>query len=335
MIRFGIIGAGRIAQVHARSISQHDHAELVVIADPVAQSREELAAKYRVEAVSEAAEVFAREDLDAVVICSPTPLHIEHIEAAVAAGKAALCEKPVAMEVPAARELAQRLEGKDARVMLGFNRRFDPNFASAHNLVQPGSCEEVGPVEQLTIISRDPAAPPKEYIAVSGGIFKDMTIHDFDMARFFLGDIVTVNATGQNLDPELADTGDFDAAVITLTAASGAVATIINSRHCATGYDQRLEAFGPGGSVFVENVCPTTVKLNRDHYSSSRDPYLNFFLERYEAAYYRELDSFIETLRGGGEFTPSINDGIEALRIAEAAELSAREGRPVALAEIN
>lgn len=335
MIRFGIIGAGRIAHVHARSISQHDHAELVVIADPLAPSREALAAKYRAEATAEVADVFTREDLDAVVICSPTPLHIEHIEAAVAAGKPALCEKPVAMQVEDAKALAQRLESKDARVMLGFNRRFDPNFASAHTLVQPDSPEPVGPVEQLTIISRDPAAPPKEYIAVSGGIFKDMTIHDFDMARFFLGDIVTVNATGQNLDPELADTGDYDAAIITLTATTGAIATIINSRHCATGYDQRLEAFGPGGSVFVDNVRPTTVTLNRDHFSASRDPYLDFFLERYEAAYYRELDSFIQTLRAGGEFTPSINDGIEALRIAEAALLSARETRPVALTEIN
>ncbi|MDO5728343.1 MAG: inositol 2-dehydrogenase [Actinomycetaceae bacterium] len=328
MLRFGIIGAGRIAHVHARSISQHADAKLIAITDPVAEAATNLAEQYDVAIAANAEELFANPDIDAIIVCSPTPLHIEHIVGATRAGKAVLCEKPIAMESSALTALDEGLEGYNARVMMGFNRRFDPNFARVHELVDKG---EIGEVEQLTIISRDPAAPPKEYIAVSGGIFKDMTIHDFDMARFFLGDIKEVTAIGQNLDPELADTGDFDAAIIVLKNAEGKAATIINNRHCATGYDQRLEASGPEGSIFADNVRETTVRLSRDHFSDSLDPYLDFFLERYEAAYYRELDAFIRAVEETGDYTPSIADGIAALTIAEAAAESAQTGATVSL----
>ncbi|WIK64148.1 inositol 2-dehydrogenase [Gleimia hominis] len=328
MIRFGIIGAGRIAKVHARSTSQHPHAQLVAISDPVEEAREALAQEYGVKAVADAADIFNDPEIDAVIVCSPTPLHIEHIVAGVKAGKAVLCEKPIAMEVEAAEGIRAQLEGEDARVMLGFNRRFDPNFAKIHTVAQAG---ELGPVEQVTIISRDPAAPSKDYIKVSGGIFKDMTIHDFDMARFFLGDIATVSATGQNLEEDLKDTGDFDAAVIVLTNRDGKVATIINNRHCATGYDQRLEVSGPEGSAFAENVRPTTVRVSKREHSDALDPYLDFFLERYEAAYYNELDAFIEAVNGQRDFTPGIEDGIVALKIAQAADESARSGKVVEL----
>ncbi len=328
MIRFGIIGAGRIGKVHARSISQHPEAKLVAISDPDAGAVEELAKEYDCAALSDASEIFNNEDIDAVVVCSPTPLHADHISQGVKAGKAVLCEKPISMDTDSVSSLEQDLAEFDPRVMLGFNRRFDPNFAHIHDLV---SKEEIGEVEQLTIISRDPAAPPKEYIAVSGGIFKDMTIHDFDMARFFLGDITEVTAIGQNLDPELADTGDFDAAIIVLKNASGKVATIINSRHCASGYDQRLEAFGPKGSLFAENVRPTTVRLSNAEQTNALDPYLDFFLERYEDAYFNELDTFIKAVQGNGDFAPSIADGIAALKIAEAADKSAKTGAPVTL----
>lgn len=323
MIRFGIIGAGRIGKVHAKTVAAHPDAELVAVSDPFGTAAEDLAAHYGARAYKEADEIFALDDVDAVVIGSPTPLHVDHIIAAVRSGKAALCEKPIAMSSDEEERLRAGLAGHDAKVMLGFNRRFDPSFAQMRSMVKDGV---IGDLEQLTIISRDPAAPPKEYIAVSGGIFKDMTIHDFDTARFFLGPIVAVQATGQNLDPELADTGDFDAAVIVLQNAEGAVATIINSRHCATGYDQRLEAFGPKGSLFAENVRPTTVRLSSDHFSDSQEPYLDFFLERYDAAYRNELQSFIEALRDGGEISPSIDDAFAALKVAEAAEHSARNG---------
>lgn len=328
MIRFGIIGAGRIGKVHARSISQHPDAKLVAISDPNLEAAEELGKEYGCAAVTEAPEIFTNEDIDAVVVCSPTPLHGTHISEAVKAGKAVLCEKPISMDTASVTTLEKDLEEYNPRVMLGFNRRFDPNFAQIHDLV---SKDEIGEVEQLTIISRDPAAPPKEYIAVSGGIFKDMTIHDFDMARFFLGDITEVTAIGQNLDPELADTGDFDAAIIVLKNAAGKVATIINSRHCASGYDQRLEAFGPKGSLFAENVRPTTVRLSNAKQTNALDPYLDFFLERYEDAYFNELDTFIKAIEGEGEFSPSIADGIAALKVAEAADESAKTGAPVSL----
>ena len=189
----------------------------------------------------------------------------------------------------------------------------------------------IGELEQLTIISRDPAAPPVEYIKVSGGIFRDMTIHDFDMARFFLGDIVEVHAVGQNLDEDIKATGDFDAAVVTLKAASGAVATIINNRHCASGYDQRLEASGHDGALFAENIRATTVRLSNAEVTDAQEPYLDFFLERYADAYRLELSAFIEAVEAGTTPPTSIDDAIKALRLAEAATTSAQTGQPVVL----
>ena len=330
MINFGLIGAGRIGQVHARSLAAHPNARLVAIADPVIEAAEKLAKSYDARAVADAEELFQADDIDAVIIGSPTPLHVAHITAAVKAGKAALCEKPIAMSSADEEKLMKAIEGYDAKVMLGFNRRFAPAFAAVRKAVSDGKIG--GEIEQLTIISRDPAAPPKEYIAVSGGIFKDMTIHDFDTAQFMLGPIKTVQAVGQNLDPELADTGDFDAAVITLIAESGAVATIPNPRHCSSGYDQRLEAFGKDGALFAENIRPTTVRFSNNQVTDAQDVYLDFFLDRYADAYALELGHFIDALEAGEEISPSIADGFAALRIAEAAEESAHDGsKPIHL----
>lgn len=327
-MRIGLIGAGRIANVHARSLHQTDDATLVAVTDPDDEACEALAVKYGLKRHESADSMFADDEIDAVVICSPTPQHIEHILGAARSGKPALCEKPVAMETSSVEKLNKDLEGLDPIVMLGFNRRFDPSFARVHELATEGA---VGKIEQVTIISRDPAAPPREYIATSGGIFKDMTIHDFDMARFFLGDIVTVAAIGQNLDPDLKDTGDFDGAVITLTNAEGAAATIVNSRHCASGYDQRLEVFGCSGTLEADNLRPTTVRVSGRESTAGLDPYLDFFLTRYEAAYARELDEFLSAISEGRTPSPNIDDGAKALRIAEAAEESARTGTIVTL----
>ncbi|PID97992.1 MAG: inositol 2-dehydrogenase [Actinobacteria bacterium] len=328
MLRIGLIGAGRIGQVHARSVIAHPNATLTVIADPVIEGARAIAATCGAAATDDIDSVFTHSDVDAVIICSPTPLHVPHILAAVQAGKPALCEKPVAMETPAVEELQAQLKGLNPTVMLGFNRRFDPSFRAIHGAVEAG---RIGTLEQLTIISRDPSAPPKEYIAVSGGIFKDMSIHDFDMARYFLGDIVAVSAVGQNLDPTLADTGDFDGAIITLMNAEGHSATITNSRHCASGYDQRLEAFGTEGSLFAENIRPTTVRFSNAEHTAAEDPYLDFFLERYEAAYAAELSEFISAVTEGRQPSPNIADGAAALRLAEAADESARTGTTIRL----
>ena len=325
-MRIGIIGAGRIGQVHARSVAENPETNLIIVSDPNVAGAQALADKYGARAVADAKDVIKADDVDAVIICSPTPFHGEQILACVRAGKPALCEKPLAMDSADADALMKDLEGLNAKVMMGFNRRFDPGFRAAKDAAERG---ELGTVEQVTIISRDPTAPPKEYIAVSGGIFKDMTIHDFDMARFQLGDITEVSAIGQNLDPELADTGDFDGAIVTLKTAEGKAATITNSRHCATGYDQRLEVFGTQGSAFVDNIRLNTMRLSKDHFSDSQEPYLDFFLERYAAAYANELAAFVSSVKGEGDFSPSVQDGADALRLAEAAEESARTGKVV------
>lgn len=327
-MRIGIIGAGRIGQVHARAVASNPSTALAMICDINAEAAKAVTDKFGGKVAMDADEVIESPDVDAVIICSPTPFHVKQIAQCVKAGKPVLCEKPLAMDSADLEELYQQIEGFDAKVMLGFNRRFDPSFAAAKEMADKG---ELGTVEQVTIISRDPAAPPKEYIAVSGGIFKDMTIHDFDMARFQLGDIAAVSAVGQNLDPELADTGDFDGVIITLTTKDGKSATITNSRHCATGYDQRLEVFGTKGSVFCENVLPHTAKLSGATFSDAKAPYLDFFLERYEKAYANELQAFVEAIEGKGEFSPSIADGAAALALAEAAEHSAKEGCVVRL----
>jgi len=266
-----------------------------------------------------------------VVIGSPTPLHAEHVLAAARAGKAALVEKPVASSVETARALADELATfEHPPVMVGFQRRYDPSIAKAQRLAADG---RVGRVEQLTIISRDPAPPSAEYLAQSGGVFKDMTIHDFDEARFFLGEIVSVHAIGQKLDPALADVDDFDGTVTTLRAESGAVAVIKNTRHCASGYDQKVEVFGSEGELVTENLRSTSLVINDASGSAAQEVYLDFFLERYANAYRDELTAFIDAVNNGSPVTPTVDDGVAALVLAEAAERSARSGQSVEVAK--
>ena len=328
MLNIAIIGAGRIGHVHARTVAAHPRARLVLVCDPVGDAAQNLAAEYGARSCKEAEEVFADPEVDAVVIGSPTPLHIPHLLAAAKAGKAVLCEKPIALDMKDVEAARAELDAITTPVMFGFNRRFDPSFAAVRAAVAEG---RIGELAQLTIISRDPAAPPVEYIKVSGGIFRDMTIHDFDTARFFLGDIVEVHAVGQNLDADIKETGDFDAAVVTLRAASGAVATIINNRHCASGYDQRLEASGRDGALFAENVRATTVRLSNAEVTDAQEPYLDFFLERYADAYRIELSAFIEAVEEGTPTPTTVDDAVAALRIAEAATESARTGAVITL----
>lgn len=328
MLAIAVIGAGRIGQVHARTIAAHPRAELALVCDPAGSAAKDLADLYGARSSKDVEETFSDPAIDAVIVGSPTPLHIPHLLAAAKAGKAVLCEKPIALDIKDVEEARAELDAVEVPVMFGFNRRFDPSFAAVRAAVEAG---RIGDLEQLTIISRDPAAPPVEYVKVSGGIFRDMTIHDFDTARFFLGEIVEVYAMGQNLDPAIKEAGDFDAAVVTLRAASGAVATIINNRHCASGYDQRLEASGAEGALLAENIRPTTVRLSTAEVTDAQEPYLDFFLERYADAYRLELSAFIEAVEEGSTPPTSIADAIEALRLAEAATESARSGQPVRL----
>jgi myo-inositol 2-dehydrogenase/D-chiro-inositol 1-dehydrogenase len=328
MLNIAIIGAGRIGAVHAATVAAHPDACLVLVADPFADNAATMAATYGASSTTDPAAVFAAKDVDAVIIGSPTPTHVDHIVSAVRAGMAVLCEKPVDLSIARVDECLTAISTERDSVMVGFNRRFDPTFAEVHSRVQAG---EIGALEQLTIISRDPAAPPASYIGESGGIFRDMTIHDFDTARFFLGDIVEVSAVGQHLDPAIEAAGDFDAAVVTLVAASGAVATIINSRHCASGYDQRLEAFGPLGALEAGNHLATSVRYSGKAQTSADGPYLDFFIQRYADAYRIELSHFIDSVVSGTAPSPSIVDGRAALVLADAATRSARTGERVTI----
>jgi len=329
-LRFALLGTGRIGQVHAASIHRSEDAVLAVASDVFIAGAERTVAQYGGRATSDPLEAIAADDVDAVIIASPTPTHVDLLSAALEAGKPALCEKPIDLDITRVDEIRDRARDAKAPIVLGFNRRFDPHFAELRRRVQAG---EIGPLEHLAITSRDPEPPPAEYVAVSGGIFRDMAIHDFDMARSFVPDIVAVTAVGlRQFDSGISGAGDFDAAVTTLLGSRGESIVITNSRHSAYGYDQRLEAFGPGGLLEVPNVTPTLVRASGSTSSSTGEPYRRFFLERYKDAYELELAAFVATIRGESAMqttSPGFEDGRAALLLADAAEISAREGRTV------
>jgi myo-inositol 2-dehydrogenase/D-chiro-inositol 1-dehydrogenase len=316
MLRLAIIGAGRIGQVHARTIDAHPRAELVTIVDPVPGAAAAVATMFGATATESVEDVYGDASIDAVVICSPTTCHVDQIIASVAAGKAVLTEKPVDLSVARVDECLAAIEGQAHRVMVGFNRRFDPSVMELKARLDAG---EVGELRQVTIISRDPAAAPAQYMVGSGGIFKDMTIHDFDMARFLLGEIAEVSASGHAFIDDIRGIGDIDTCTVTLTAPSGATATILNSRVCAAGYDQRIEVFGPKGALETTNLRTTGVRFSGKAGTDLAGPYLPFFLERYAAAYAAELDHFISSIEAGTAPSPTVLDGRAALVIAEAA----------------
>lgn len=332
-LRLALFGAGRIGHVHATNIAANPGLELAVIADPFTDSARTLADTVdpsgSVDVVADPAEVFAREDIDGVVVGSPTATHVDLINRAVDRGLAVLCEKPIDLDLDTVMACRDRIGTPSSPVMLGFNRRFDPSFAAVNRRVAAG---EIGRLEQLTIISRDPAPAPRDYIAGSGGLFRDMTIHDLDMARFFVPEIVSVSATATNVVSDVfGEFDDYDSAVITLTGRNGELVSITNSRHCAYGYDQRLEAFGAEGMLAATNIAPTTVKKYTATVTEQADPYMNFFLERYMDAYAAELDAFATAIRTGEVCTPGFDDGVLALVLANAAEESVRTGRAVAV----
>lgn len=330
-LKVALFGSGRIGHVHARNILANPELELVAIADPFIDGARALAEGTGAVAVASADEVFGIEGLDAVIIGSPTSTHVDLISRAAAQGVAALCEKPIDLDLDRVLACRDSLRGNETPLMLGFNRRFDPNFSAVQARVQAG---EIGKLEQLTIISRDPAPAPAAYIASSGGIFRDQSIHDLDMARFFVPDIIEVSATGSNLFCDyIEEAGDFDSVVITLRGRNGEQITIINSRHSAFGHDQRLEAFGSDGMLTAGNLTPTSVRKFTAAGAEEADPYLNFFLERYADAYRSELDSFAKAVRNGTACSPGFDDGIQALLLANAAEESARSGRVVKIGQ--
>ena len=326
--RLALLGAGRIGKVHATAIASDRRAKLVAVADPVHDAAKAIADAHGAD-VRTIDEIELSADVDAVLVCTPTNTHADLIERFSRAGKAVFCEKPVDLDVARVRNCMEVVKQTGAKVMLGFNRRFDPHFQAVRKAIDDG---KIGKVEMVTITSRDPGAPPAEYIKVSGGIFRDMTIHDFDMARFLLGEeIVAVQASAAVLvDPKIGELGDYDSASVILTTASGRQCVISNSRRASYGYDQRIEVHGSLGAVSAENQRPVSIEIaTKDGYA--RPPLHDFFMTRYTAAYAAEIAAFIDALENGRAPAPSVEDGYRALVLADAALQSVKEGRTVKL----
>jgi myo-inositol 2-dehydrogenase/D-chiro-inositol 1-dehydrogenase len=324
-----VLGCGRIGRMHARVLARHPGAQLVSVYDVIPDTAAETSRELGVRSAASVEEVLGDPAIAAVLIATPTHTHVELIIGAARAGKAVLCEKPIDLDMARVLECETAIRGLRCTVMIGFNRRFDPSFRALRERVQAG---EIGRVEQVIITSRDPSPPPATYVATSGGLFRDMTIHDFDMARYLVGDIAEVHAVGAVLiDPAIGEAGDIDSAMITLRSRSGALVHINNSRRCAYGYDQRLEVFGSGGMLLAGNRHATTVQSFGSASTGAADVVLPFFVERYAEAYSAEVTHFLDCVSSGATPMTSFADGVEALRIADAAQQSLHSGMPVHL----
>lgn len=329
-MRTALFGAGRIGRVHAASIKTDPRSELVAVTDVVTEAATALATAHGVPARG-AEDILADKSIDAILIASSTNTHADLIEKGVAAGKAIFCEKPIDLSLQRAIALSKRTAGHDKPMMMGFNRRFDPNFAAVKAAFTAG---EVGKGELLAVTSYDPGPPPVSYIKVSGGLYRDMMIHDFDMCSFLFGLPKSVTAHGSCLvDPEIGAAGDVDTAVVVLTYADGRLATIRNSRRAPYGYDQRVELLGSEGLLQAQNEIENTmVKSTTAGVVSAKPVY--FFLERYMRAYSIEWSAFVDAVVEGKPVPASIEDGVNALALAEAANLSLAQKRTVDLAEV-
>jgi myo-inositol 2-dehydrogenase/D-chiro-inositol 1-dehydrogenase len=334
-INVGVIGAGRIGRVHAENLAYRiPGVKLVAVADVMVDAAKKLAAELGIPAAyQDHRTVMQDPQVDVVVVCSSTDTHAQMIEEAAAAGKHIFCEKPIALDLPKIDHALQAVDKAGVKLQVGFNRRFDPSFKRVRDLVATG---ELGAPHILRITSRDPAPPPISYVKVSGGIFLDMAIHDFDMARYLMGsEVEEVYAAGAVLvDPEIGKAGDIDTAVTTLRFANGALGVIDNSRKAVYGYDQRVEVFGSAGMALVTNKTPDNVARSDGAGVHSALP-LYFFVERYAEAYVVEMLEFIECVRG--DRTPSVTglDGRIPVVMGYAAKKSYEEHRPVRLSEIS
>lgn len=330
-VRFAVLGAGRIGQVHAAAISETPGASLIAVFDPVDEAAQAIRKRYGCD-IRSIDSIAGSDDVDAIAICTPTDTHSDLIEQFSRAGKAVFCEKPIDLSLDRVKQTLNTVKETGALLMVGFNRRYDPHFKAMKKIVDEG---RIGNVEMVTITSRDPGAPPAQYLRRSGGIFRDMTIHDFDIARWLLGEEVeTVLAAGSVLvDPEIGEIGDFDSVNVILRTASGKQATITNSRRAAYGYDQRLEVHGSQGTVSAENVHEANITVASDA-GFTRPPLVNFFLERYMPAYKAEIAAFVDAVENGAPVPTTGHDGLMALALADAAVKSVEEGRAVNLSEI-
>lgn len=331
-IKFAVAGLGRIGKIHLDNLLQIKTVEVVAAMDPMEESRLYAEEKKIPFVTDNFQDLLTVANFDAVVICSPTDTHADYVEQAAKVGKHIFCEKPLDLNLNRVVEVLKVVKETNIKFMLGFNRRFDKEFKKVQTLVKAGA---IGEPHLVKITSRDPGAPPVSYIEKSGGLFLDMTIHDFDMARFAVGkEVDEVYARGAVLiDPEIGKAGDIDSAVITLTYTDGTMAVIDNSREASYGYDQRLEVFGSKGMVKADNNTHDTHKLFNAEGVHSSLP-LHFFLERYEEAYKIEMQAYICGLKNGTEMPVDGNDGLQSLKIGLAAKKSLQENRPVKVSEI-
>ena len=332
MVRIGILGAGRIGQVHARAVKETAEANLVAISDPFGNAAQTLADAYGCE-VRTVDEIAAASDIDGVLICTPTDLHADQIEQFARAGKAVFCEKPIDLNIDRVKACLAVVKEVSGTLMLGFNRRYDADFNALKAVIDAG---RIGDVEMVTITSRDPGPPPIEYIGRSGGIFRDMTIHDFDVARWMLGEEVeTVVAQASVLtDPAIGEAGDFDSVNIILRTASGKQAIITNSRRATYGYDQRIEVHGSKGKAEAGNTHEARIEVATGD-GFTRPPLLDFFMTRYTQAYADEIAAFVACIEDGAPPPTTGDDGLRALILAEAALTSATSGRAIHTSEFD
>lgn len=334
MLRIAVLGCGRIGQMHAANIARHPRAELAAVFDTHGPSAKLVAARQGVPAASSAAEIFTSANIDAVLIATATPTHADYIEMAVAAGKAVLCEKPIDLDLARVQTCAARIAGTHTPIQLGFNRRFDPGHSAARAAMLAG---EIGDLHQVIITSRDPVLPPRAYLEAAGGLFRDMTIHDFDLARFMLGEEPTEVFALANalIDPGLgAELDEVDSAMFILRTASGRQCHINNSRTAVYGYDQRIELMGSTGMLISDNRKPHELRRFTSQRVEASEPYQFFFLERYLEAFMAEIDGFVDCVEKGAAPLASFEDGRRALILAEAAYLSLREHRLVNVSEV-
>ncbi len=328
MVGFALFGAGRIGAMHAANIAANPRATLQAVYDVHGAAAHKVAAAHGARVVASAAEALADPAVDAVLVASSTDTHVELITAAARAGKPVLCEKPIDLDIARVEQCKRDIAGTGVVVQLGFNRRYDASHRAVRDAVRAG---EIGQLQLLVITSRDPGIAPMDYMKVSGGIFRDMTIHDFDLARFVLGEDPTeVYATGSvMIEPALAGLGDVDTAMVVMKAPSGALVHINNSRLAVYGYDQRVEAFGAKGMVQSENWRANSLRRSTAHATDAQAPLLHFFIQRYAQAYLDELNEFIAVVADHAAPGVDFEDGRRALLLADAAWESLRSGRTV------
>lgn len=331
-VRVGIIGAGRIGRVHAKAITQMDGAEVAMIADPFEKFGKQAAQDFNTKYSPDWEDMLSDDSIQGIVIGSPTPFHAEQIVKSAHAGKAIFCEKPISNDLATIDKCLDVVSETKSRLLIGFQRRFDSNFMAVREQVMAGA---IGDVRMFQINSRDPAPPPAEYLAQSGGIFLDMMSHDFDQARFCTGgEIEEVFVTGKAFEEAAQQANDLDTVLVTLKMSNGCFGTIGNSRRCAYGYDQRIEVFGSKGMLSSNNRTPNSVDISTDSGTSSPLPY-SFFMDRYALAYAGVMEAFVKMIRDGSAPPVTGADGRAPIVAAMAAAKSLAEGRPVRLAEVD